>query len=452
MGRLLGLATWICLMAPASSAPASPLDLFGFGPRASALAGACTAGCTDAAANFHNPAAIAAVRQVELAAGYTVSAFDLRLNGAQQPVDDSRGFLASVVMPVTVGGMPVAFGTGVFLPDERLTRVRALPSTRPRWVLFDNKPQRLSVSANLAIEPRPGLQFGGGITYMAATRGTVRLEGDVVVPDPEGERTSLLSSVDVALRAIRYPSAGIRWAPPEQPWAVALAWRSEFSLDLDLTTVIEGDLIATTEFADATTLSEGARFALRSTNRVLFSPHQLIAGLCIDATPDARLHLDLAWSKWSSFPTPAATVTPQLALPPIMEDATSLFPTQPTFPPPRFADTWSPRIGAELEFVRTAAHVLTARVGYAFEPTPAPVPTGPMNLVDTDRHVFGLGLAWELPGHLGPIPGPVTLEAHVSHMHMAQREILKADPADRVGDYTALGSAWTAGAWTKARF
>ncbi len=454
----LSLAAWAatCVLAPGPSAQANPLDLFGFGPRSSALAGACTAACTDAAANFHNPGALAAVRQVELAVGYTLAAFDLKLNGEEQPVDDSRGVLASVVMPAEIGGMPVAFGTGIFLPDQRLTRVRALPSTQPRWVLFDNKPQRLSVTANLSVEPLPGLQVGGGITYMAATRGTVRLKGELVVPDPEGERTSLLSSVDVDLEAIRYPSAGARWAPNDR-WAFAVAWRSEFSLDLDLTTVIEGDLIQTSEFVEDTTLSEGARFQLRSTNRVLFSPHQVVAGVAATPVPSARISADLAWSRWSTFPTPAATVAPELSLPGLLDDATSLFPTTPATPPPDFHDTLSPRVGAELDFITTPAHTVTARVGYAFEPTPAPVPTGPMNLVDTDRHVFGLGLAWQIGADgggdpIGPVPGPITLEAHASHMHMAQQEVLKADPADRVGDYTALGGMWTTGAWVRARF
>lgn len=449
--RAVAAATLLVAAFPAvRQARGNPLDLTGFGPRASALAGACTAACTDVAANYHNPGALAAVRQVELALGYARATFDLRLDGRREPVDDSRGLQGGIVMPVSPAGVPVAFGLGLFLPDQRLTRVRALPPTKPRFALFDDKPQRLFVTANLAAEVAPGWEVGAGLTYMAATRGDVVLTGTVVVPEEAGG-TSLVSAVDVDLEAVRYPSAGVRWVPAAAGgWAFGLAWRSEFSLDLDLTTVVAGDLV----YADGdarTTLVEDAEFRLRSVTRVLFSPHQVALGISGPLSPVSdrlALSADLVWSRWSAFPSPAARVATALDLSPLIPDASGLIRVPPRPPAPRFVDTLAPRLGIELAL----GAGVTALSGYAFEPTPAPEPTGPMNLVDADRHVVAGGCRWELDGPAGPVPGPVTVEVHASAMRLVRREVHKADPADPVGDYSADGWVASFGGWVRARF
>ncbi len=431
-------------------AAANALDLFGFGPRAASLASACTAHCADVAANYYNPGALAAVEQVELTLGYAVALPRLDLDGRRQAVDESRGVIGGVVVPGELLGVRFAFGTGVHLPDGRLTRVRALPPGRPRFVLFDNKPQRLFVSSNLAVELLPGLSVGGGLTYMAETVGTVLLSGEVAVPDEAGDRTALVTAVDVDLRAVRYPAAGVRWEA--MPGLVlGASWRGEFSLALDLTTAVEGDLLLVAGDSEVLLL-EGGEFDLRSRTAVLFSPMQMTVGVAWVPRAGWTVVADLLWSHWSGFPSPVARIEPRLDLSPLLEDATSRFPP-PTEPVPAgFSDTWTPRLGLERTLGLGGGHALAVRAGYAFEPTPAPVPRGTTNLVDSDRHVASAGLGLELEGPLGPVPGPVVVEVHAAVMRLTRLEVPQADPAEPAGDFTAEGWVWTGGGWVRARF
>ena len=69
-----------------------------------------------------------------------------------------------------MAGVPFAFGFAFHLPDDRLSRVEALPQTAPRWELYDNRNQRLYLAANLALSPWPWLQIGGGVSFMSSTR------------------------------------------------------------------------------------------------------------------------------------------------------------------------------------------------------------------------------------------------------------------------------------------
>lgn len=432
----------------AGPAAANPLDVFGFGPKAAALASACTAWCTDASSNYYNPAALAAVDRIELTLGYSGASPLLELNGRQQPVDASRGVIGGVVVPGTVLGLRFAFGAGVHLPDERLTRVRALPPGRPRFALFDNKPQRLFVTSNLALEPVPGLQVGGGLTYMAETVGTVAMTGEVTVPD--GSSTSLVTSVDVDLQAVRYPSAGIRWEALPW-WTLAMSWRGEFSLALDLTTAVRGDLVLVSGDRAATLLEDG-EFRLRSRTAVLFSPMQVTLGSAVSPLPGLTLVADLVWSRWSTYPSPIARIEPYLDLAPLIEDATERFPPSTPPEPAGFADTLAPRLGVETAHALAPGWTLVLRAGYAFEPTPAPPPTGVTNLVDADRHVASCGVGLELDGPVGPIPGDVVLEGHAALMRVTRVEVAQDDPAEPVGDFAADGWVRTGGLWLRARF
>ena len=105
--------------------------------------------------------------------------------------------------------------------------------------MFDNRPQRLYLAANLAIQIVPGLYVGGGLTFMSQTAGQLFLKGSVAVSDPDA--SSLVSKIDVDLVAVRYPQAGILWEAT--PWlSVGASYRHSFVLNLDQQFRIDGNI------------------------------------------------------------------------------------------------------------------------------------------------------------------------------------------------------------------
>ena len=76
--------------------------------------------------------------------------------------------------------MSVAF----FLPDDRITRIRSLPQEQPRFVLFDNRPQRVVIVTSAAWEPFEGFSIGAGLNYLTNTGGTVHIDGTLNVANP----------------------------------------------------------------------------------------------------------------------------------------------------------------------------------------------------------------------------------------------------------------------------
>src|SRR5690606_5160212 len=121
-----------------------------------------------------------------------------------------------------------------------ITRIRALPQGQPRFVVYDNRPQRIVVTTSLAFQIIEGLFVGAGLTYVANTKGVLEMEG--VVDVDEHENTTLQSSVDVAHESVRYASAGILWQPDER-WRLGLTFRDEFRLDLELGVPVDGTLL-----------------------------------------------------------------------------------------------------------------------------------------------------------------------------------------------------------------
>ncbi len=63
---------------------------------------------------------------------------------------------------------------------------------------------------------------------------------------------------------------------------------------------------------------------------------------------------------------------------------------------PEYSDTVTPRIAAEGSFPAGRGVTLKGRVGYAFEPSPAPEQKRLSNNFDNHRSVFGLGYGLSL--------------------------------------------------------
>jgi long-chain fatty acid transport protein len=315
--------------------------------------------------------------------------------------------------------------------------VRALRQEQPRWELYDNRNQRLYFAANLAIEPFDWLQIGGGLSFMAATRGRLDITGSANIFKPE--QSQLRHEVDADLTAVRYPQIGARIAAGKRA-AFALVYRGEFQLKLDIDANLNGDISSLTT----------ALYQLRTSTVNAFLPQQLVLGGSFLATDDVRLNLDLTWMNWSAYIPPVADIDVVLDIPPpaggwppSIQPPTTPAPI--TMVPIRMKDTFVPHVGVEWRAVARPKWEILARGGYEWAQSPIPDQTGTTNYVDRDRHSFSIGAGLRLiaPGEV--LPGDVRLDLHLQMHELVTRTTQKDDPADTVGDYTAGGRIWAFG-------
>lgn len=433
----------VLLALAAAPARANPLDAFGFGARGIAMGGAHTAAVTDTSANYYNPASLAATAgSLQIDLGYQFHTAALELNRVDQRVDDTRGLAAGLIAPGEVGPLRLAFGISLFLPDERLTRVRSLPASAPRFIYYDNRPQRVFLAANLAVRVLPGLYVGGGMAFMSRTQGDVVLEGRIGFPDAEDSELRL--GLDVDLVAIRYPQVGALWVPRDGV-AIGLVYRHAFVLELDQGFVIRGDVGP----RDSEPILEDGYLAVRSLSSDLFQPAQVVLGLALRPAPRWLAALDLSYQRWSGFDTPGSRIELRYDLK-TFNDLVRL-PVPAPLQAARFSDVLSPRAGVERRFDLGPVG-LYVRGGYAYEPSPVPEQVGETNLADGDKHTVSGGLGLELVGASAAAPGRVGLDVFAGFTHLVERRANKARPSDDVGDWIARGHLWSTGATLRAGF
>lgn len=429
------------------AALASPADTFGLGSRSTALGGAVSADVRDFSANYYNPSGLALARGLDLSAGYYYADHALEMNGKDSQVDPVRGIVGGLVAPGSIGFLPFAFGIATFLPDDRLSRARASRQEDPRWVLYDNRTQLIFISANIAIRPFEWLAVGGGLTYLAATRGAFGITGTAVLP--AGDKTEydsqLRHEVDADLTTERYPEFGLTLRPHER-LDIGLVYRHEAQIQLDVDAELSGTV-------DATLIKVPARYTLDSNTVNAFIPRQVVLGASYRPVDELSIGLDLTWVDWSSFQSPVSRsrTTLEVNVPPgIIELPPNPKPSQ--VEDPGFEDRIVPRLGVEYRLRVAPDLELPLRAGYVYEHTPIPPQTGVTNYVDTDRHVLSLGTGVVLhePGAL--LPGALRFDLHAQLSLLPTRVTLKDNPADYVGDYRARGTIFNAGATLSVGF
>jgi long-chain fatty acid transport protein len=292
----------LTILVGAAAAQANPLDAFGYGSRAAAMGGAATAASEDSGANYYNPGGLARGRDLRIDLGYRYAQPLLRFNHRRTSVDASRGLAVGLVAPANIGQVHFAFGTSLWLPDQRLTRVHTLPYEQPRFVLFDNLPQRLVFSANLAVQIWRGLYLGGGLTFMSRTSGQVLLRGAIAFTDPD--LSQVVSNVNVDLVTVRYPQAGLLWDVGRN-LSLGLSYRHSFVLALDQQFRLDGSI---GDPGLRPILPKGY-FQVRSIASDLFQPWELTSGMAVRLWHRLLVTVDATYARWSEFPVPAATLT-----------------------------------------------------------------------------------------------------------------------------------------------
>jgi long-chain fatty acid transport protein len=459
--RLDGVAC-IALGASAllASAPAfahAP-DTYGFGSRSAAMGSAVTADATDFSASYYNPAGLAGAPGLVISLGYTYAWNGLRMNGLDNDVANVHGLVGGLVAPGKLFGvLPFAFGIATFIPDEGLSRIKALRQETPRWELYDDRLSLLFLAASVAIRPVSFLELGGGIAFLAATRGRFAVTGraDVLYPYD----SQLRHEVDADLTSVRYPHLGARVRAGDLGF-IGLAYRGETKLPLS----IDANLKGVVDFAG---VEIPIRYALESRTVDGFLPQQVALGASLQKIEGLRVNVDLTWVNWSSYESPTARTTTSLDVDPPpgvpLELPENPKPTTPL--PPAFEDRLVPRVGLEYVWAlagsprrlpgeekdRRAVEV-PVRAGYVFERSPVPEQTGVTNFADADRHTFTFGTGVALNAVSSILPGALRLDVHGQVSVLPERTMKKRSPADFVGDYTASGVMTSLGATLAAAF
>jgi long-chain fatty acid transport protein len=425
-------------------ARANPPDTYGFGSRETAMGNAAAAETRGFAANYYNPAALVRSRGLELSLGYFRADHALAMNGRDNGVDPVKNINGGLVVPGALFKVPFAFGLAVHLPDDRVSRVRALRQEQPRWELYDNRNQRLFLAANLALEVFPWLQIGGGLSFMSSTRGQLNISGSANILRPDDSQ--LRHEVDADLTAIRYPQAGVRVAVSESV-ALAAVYRGEFQLGLDLGAHLAGDISGLTT----------ARYDLETHSVNNFLPRQGVLGGSWRLGKDVKAAFDATWVNWSAYVPPVARldVVLDIPAPPGGWPATISPPQAPAatrIVPLRMHDRVIPHLGVEWRAVATRRFEGFLRAGYEYAKTPIEPQSGLTNYVDRDRHTVSLGLGATARDLAHELPASLALDLHAALSELITTTTQKASAADFVGDYTAGGHILNLGATLTVAF
>jgi long-subunit fatty acid transport protein len=274
-------------LAVARTAAANPADIVGIGARGIAMGGAQVAAADDSTASYYNPALLIAGDDIHIDIGYQIAVPQIGANGETFAVDYAQGLAVGIAVPGKFRNQRLAIGASLYLPDQHITRTRTLPFGRPRFLAYDNRPQRVMLAATAGFEIVPGLSVGAGIAYMSSTNGEVELQGLVGFPDPDASDLDL--AIDVDVKTIRYPHAGVAWRV--LPWLeLGASYRGGFRLVTDQTVRVRGDIGA----PGLPPVVDDGRLDLRSVSQDLFQPMQITAGFAAQITPRWLVAFDLA--------------------------------------------------------------------------------------------------------------------------------------------------------------
>jgi long-subunit fatty acid transport protein len=438
--RLLGTLASFFVAAPVH---ANPVDLFGYGARASSMGSAQTAASEDVGANYYNPGILASLEDVHIDIGYQFAQPQLLVSELDLGVDQARGMTAGLVVPGRVFGRRLAIGAALYLPDQQMTRTRTLSSQQPRFVVYDNRPQRLFLAANLSLQLAENLFVGGGLAYMSSTQGEVLLDGRIGFPNSDDSELAL--AMDVDLRAIRYAQMGAWYRA--KPWLnIGLSYRDGFALTLDQVFIIQGDVGPD----GGEPLVENGFFRLQTLSQDLFQPAQLTLGFDAQLTPSLAFALDVQWQHWSAFENPAARIDIELDIGQF-NDLVDI-PDAPPLPVAGFHDTVVPRLGLEWSAMQTRRSQVHLRGGYVYEPSPTPAQFAETNFIDNDKHTLSLGAGLTVRHFSQVFLRPLSIDLSLAMTLLEARVHSKISPADPVGEYRSSGRVLQASVSSHWRF
>lgn len=425
--QVLSRALLACYLM-ASTAHASTMELFGFGPRATALGNTAEAVADDYYATHANPANLALAKHIHFGFGTDVLVNRYRIDRqggeamwpTRTPPNNYLGHLGvSTPLPGWLQDR-VALGFAVHLPLGGPTRLDSLDHRVPQLPLYDTLGDRLALVLGLGVKPAPWLAIGASMQVLTSLSG----RADVALSPLDHRVESKALQVDLSTEA--YPIVGATLLPRDDV-RIALVWRSKsyvaYGLPLDVDVQKVGRL----------------QFAVRGVG--LWLP-DTFATAGSWQTGKWLWTGGLAWQRWSQLPPLAPDVA--LAL-----DNSQLL--QPGSPVVEFLsarnqpiamgakDIVIPRLGAEFR----PTPLVTVRGGVQYRPTPLPRATGDANYLDAPATTVGLGTGIQLDDPTGLAGSkPLTIDVSVGWTTLQRRTVVKLDPTDPIQATSVWGDSW----------
>ncbi len=377
---LVCILVCMLLALPSSAAAGAPDDLGGVGARASAMGGAGTALVRDFSAAYYNLANTTRCPDNQLAFDLRASHFAPVLESDSLELADDAlevegpettlraGFGFCLPLPYKfAAGMWMAFG----MPSPLRIGLGTADPT-PRFPLYGQEREQLSILAGVAYRPIHALAIGVGANVLVNT--TAAIAADVA--------TSADGSIDVDADALVdvSPRVGVVVGIDVEPVTglhFGLTYRQALFHDL----YAEADIEVVGVEALACLAAQG-----------WFSPHQVALGASWDGHPNLTLAADLTWYDWSRNPTSFLDVW-------VPREGSCSEPSEILYANSRpedvgYRDVWQPRVGAEYRFERG----VSLRGGYSFRPSmieARPNTDQRSTLLDTNTHTLTGGIGYE---------------------------------------------------------
>lgn len=380
---MLVIAAVLLAAAPAA---ANPVEIFGFGSRHAAHAGAGVASVDDMAATWMNPAGLAAGRRT-LTTGGLGSVSNLQINDRRTTLEEPAGGLFGVTLPAPLGG-PLAgrigLGVGMFVLPDAIARIAARFPDEPFYPYYQGRSERLVIVPGLGVRITDKIAVGLAANFLAGLGGGIEAG--------EGPTRALDARVDETVPSVARLILGATWQVHPQ-LRLGLVARQRF--EVPFATVAETEVAG--EPIDLDLSASGQ-----------FSPHQVALGASWLPVGGA-VHVDLGYARWSTYPGPFVAVKSALPL---------VGPLAAELPAVPWKDTFSARLAGDVALT----DALTLRGGYGFETSPVPSQQpGTTNLLDGPKHTIGAGLGvhWKQGAR------PIALELHAQAQLVGARTLRK---------------------------
>jgi long-subunit fatty acid transport protein len=383
------LALGLALLA-AVAAYANQLDEFGFNARSVGLANAYSALTDGPEATYYNPGALIESRDVRALAGYSFSVPALSLNqsgnanGTSPEVKEARTPPPGQWISTGVSGGifdRVFFGLGMQIPIDGNNRRKIFTPDQPYFLNYDTGIFGMTILPSVAVQLAPNFGLGASARITLDGLGTLNTELSSATGDSHAETMSQSQITGQAAPIFGFYARAFEFL------RFALTYKGasySYFHKTETQQVVPGN---PSGYVDVTYAA-----------RYNYIPREVTFGVVGEPDEHVLLTAELDWVGWSSYRPPFANVQmnfSRLAAAKIPYTAPTIYEPQNA----NFKDTIVLRFGVEPRVNK----YLVFRVGYAFEPSPAPTQDGTTTIIAPPASDISLGVGANFAGPKGDL-------------------------------------------------